>query len=112
MEKALWLTYDFGLKGDYSGLYTWLDNHKAIECGTGIAFFKYSSKHTNYKLVLEDLKEELTQSVKLSKTDRLYIVIRDDNTNKVKGVFLNGARRQAPWEGYGAPKRIENVDSE
>lgn len=28
-KKSLWLSYDFGMKGDYSGLYTLLDNHDA-----------------------------------------------------------------------------------
>ena len=111
-NKALWITYDFGLRGDYTGLFTWLDNHEAIECGNGVAFFKYKSKHHDYKLILDEIKEELVRNVKLSRTDRLYAIIRDDTTNKVKGVFLNGSRRQSPWQGYGASSLIDNIDSE
>ncbi|MBB6005425.1 hypothetical protein [Arcicella rosea] len=27
-RKAIWISYDFGLKGDYTGLYTWKKNEK------------------------------------------------------------------------------------
>ena len=31
ISKAIWLSFDLGIGGDYPGLYKWLDNHKAIE---------------------------------------------------------------------------------
>ena len=33
MNKALWLSYDLGVKGDHEGLDAWLDDHDAEECG-------------------------------------------------------------------------------
>ena len=41
MKRAIWISYDFGVRGDYEGIYTWLDDHGAIECGDSIAFLKY-----------------------------------------------------------------------
>jgi hypothetical protein len=41
MNKALWLSYDLGVKGDYEGLYAWLDDHNAEECGNSVAFLHY-----------------------------------------------------------------------
>lgn len=44
MEKAVWITYDLGVQGDYKGLYAWLDDHQATECGDSTAFFNYELK--------------------------------------------------------------------
>lgn len=33
MEVRVWLGYDLGVKGDYPGMYAFLDDHDAIECG-------------------------------------------------------------------------------
>lgn len=52
MKKAIWISYDLGVKGDYEGLYAWLDDHKAIECGDSVAFINYSVRDQN-KLVEE-----------------------------------------------------------
>jgi hypothetical protein len=45
-KKAIWISYDFGLNGDYTGLYTWLDNMKAIECGNSLAFINIELSKT------------------------------------------------------------------
>jgi len=111
-KKAIWLTYDFGLKGDYTGLFTWLDNHNAVECGSGIAFFKFESSAIKYSDTLEELKNELTDSIQLSKTDRLYAIIRDEETNLIKGKFISGGRRESPWQGYGKIRNNDYADTE
>jgi hypothetical protein len=41
MKSAIWLTYDLGIRGNYSALYAWLDEHGAKECGDSTAFLKY-----------------------------------------------------------------------
>lgn len=41
MKKTIWLSYDFGVKGDYESLYAWLDNHGAKECGNNSAALEY-----------------------------------------------------------------------
>lgn len=48
MTKAIWISYDLGIGGDYDGLYRWLANHKAVECGDGLAFFNYVPKNNEY----------------------------------------------------------------
>jgi len=101
MPKAIWISYDFGLKGDYTGFYTWLDNHKAVECGHGLAFLNYSDDSNSSPQLLENLKTNLLKTVKLSESDRLYIIWKEYGKPIVKGQFINGARRQSPWEGYG-----------
>ena len=114
-KKGIWISYDFGLKGDYTGLFTWLDNHQAVECGTGLAFFRYDIGDLNISAEPRELVKKLTadikEYVKLSKSDRLYIIWKDSNTNKVKGDFINGSRKQAPWEGYGKIKGDNQTDT-
>jgi len=41
MHTAMWMSYDLGVKGDYEGLYAWLDDHDAKECGNSVAFLRY-----------------------------------------------------------------------
>ena len=107
-NKAIWISYDFGLKGDYNGLYTWLDNNYAKECGIGLAYCLYDVSKLGIdrsdKNLLDKLAVDIRKSVKLSRTDRIYIIWKDSNTDKIKGEFISGARKQAPWEGYGQLK--------
>ena len=116
MKKSLWLAYDFGIKGDYTGLYTWLDNQNAKECGTGLAYFIYNYNSTSSKFdekAITQLKEQLKANIQLSKSDRLYLIWKDKENDKIKGEFINGARKQSPWKGYGELGGNENrIDEE
>lgn len=96
VKKAFWLSYDLGIKGDYTGLYTFLDSVNAKECGDSVAFFQ-KDYGNNF---IESLTKEIEKYVKISKTDRIYVVYIENNTNKAKGKFLFGARKRAPWEGF------------
>lgn len=113
-KKAIWISYDFGLKGDFSGLFTWLDDHQAVECGNGLAFLKYKDVDErtggNVDAIIKAITLDLKKSVKLAKSDRVYIIIRDSHTNKVRGEFVSGDRKQAPWEGYGKLKNGTTKD--
>ena len=40
MQRSIWLSYDLGVRGDYEGMYSWLENHAAKECGSSVAFLK------------------------------------------------------------------------
>jgi len=115
-KKGIWISYDFGLKGDYTGLFTWLDNHKAVECGSGLAFFRYdtSTLETTIqtKVLINKISADLKEYVKLSKSDRLYIIWKDDETKKIKGEFISGSRKQSPWEGYGKLNDNNVIDTE
>lgn len=95
-EKTIFLSFDFGIRGDYTGLYTWLDKYKAKECGSGLAVLKVPFKADMFT----SLKQELLDSLRLEKTDRLYVLWKDDQTGKLTGRFLYGNRKTAPWEGY------------
>ncbi len=97
-KKLFWLSYDLGLKGDYNSLYTWLDTLKAKECGNSIASFWFEYK-TDY---LNEVQSSLKGAIEISKNDRYYLIWREVNSGKssVKGKFLFGKRKPAPWEGY------------
>ena len=97
MKKAIWISYDLGIGGDYEGLYRWLANHEAVECGDGVAFFNYIPKDTG--LLLEELKGEIEANVRINNKTRIYCIRKVEN--KVKGAFLFGTRKGNPWEGYG-----------
>lgn len=95
-KRTFWLSYDLGLKGDYSGLYTFLDSIQAKECGDSVAYFQKDFGDD----FLNNLTKELKKAVKIKATDRIYVVYSDNNSSKIKGKFLFGSRKRAPWEGY------------
>ena len=97
MKKAIWISYDLGIGGDYDGLYRWLANHKAVECGDGLAFFNYVPK--NIESLLEELKGEIEDCVRVNNKTRIYCIRKEGDS--MKGTFLFGARKGNPWEGYG-----------
>ncbi len=97
-KKKIWLSYDLGLKGDYNSLYRWLDNYKAKECGDSVAHFEKEFASDD---LLQELKKEINDKVKLTPSDRIYVVIVDFTTLKAnKAAFINGPRKRSPWEGY------------
>lgn len=95
--RIFWLSYDLGLKGDYEGLYRWLDNMQAKECGDSLAVFQFECGDK----YLDEIKQSLFDAVEFSKTDRVYLIWRDESHNGVMGRFIIGKRKPAPWKGYG-----------
>ena len=112
IKKAVWLSYDLGIGGDYPGLYKWLDNHKAIECGNSIAFFYYQIKKTNSDELVSLITEDIEKCVRLRSGDRLYVIRLEhiEETPKIMGRFIYGSRRSNPWEGYGDSKSTESEE--
>lgn len=112
-KKSIWLSFDFGLKGNYNALFTFLDNHGAKDCGNNLAHLELDnpSDATPEKMI-ENLKSELGEIVLPSPNDRIYAIWRDDadGSTKVKGRFLFGKRKSPPWNGYGA--RNDNQSSD
>lgn len=104
MKKTVWLSYDLGVRGDYESLYSWLDNHGAKECGNSVAILDYDCVED----VIDELRRDLTRSVSFGKHDRVYVIWRQDG--KIKGRFLVGKRKAAPWSGYGSQE--PQVDEE
>lgn len=112
MNKTIFLAFDFGMKGDYEGLYRWLDEHHAEERGYGLAFIKNYDMPNVIKPVkskggkendialAQYLKNEISEYVNIGKGDRIYLIFRSFRTSKIIGTFLFGNKRQAPWAGY------------
>jgi len=93
--QAVWLSYDLGLQGDYEGLYKWLGEWGAEECGDSVAFFKYPYKTDLVREMTKDIK----QDVRLSGRARLYLIYKDEDS-QLRGRFLVGGRRRPPWAEY------------
>jgi hypothetical protein len=96
IKKSFWISYDLGLKGNYSDLYAWLDTLGAKECGDSVAYF--TKQYTGN--FIEAIKKDILKHVKPSKTDRIYLIYLENETGRIKGHFLFGGRKRAPWEGY------------
>ena len=105
--KTFWLSYDLGLKGDYSSLYKWLDKQKAKECGDSIAVFKFTYSTDDPR---EEIKNSLKENVEFNKSDRVYLLWRDDNKQTNNGIFIIGSRKRAPWEGYFTTDEEQSFD--
>jgi len=102
--KTVWLTYDLSFNGDYDALYAFLDQHEAKECGDSVAYFDYVYKEN----FVEELKAELGSAVSLQKQDRIYVIFKSDG--KLKGKWLFGRRKKAPWSGYAFVEEVVAED--
>jgi hypothetical protein len=51
--------------------------------------------------LVAEVRRELKKNVKLTARSRIYVIYRGDDT-KVKGTWLVGSRKKAPWTGYGS----------
>jgi hypothetical protein len=106
MRSALWISYDLGVQGDYEGLYAWLDEHQAIECGDSLAFLSYQYGGELLKALTADIKK----SVQVTKRTRIYVIYRERETTKMKGRFLFGGRKAPPWSGFASTAGPQTTD--
>ncbi|MCY3860210.1 MAG: hypothetical protein OXG25_15020 [Gammaproteobacteria bacterium] len=97
LVTKLWLSFDLGTLGDYEGLFGWLDDRGAQECGRSVAALTFEYADDPFR----ELSEEIERVVTLDRQSRIYVVLRDQHTNKTVGRFIKGRRKQAPWTGYG-----------
>ena len=95
-QSTIWLSYDLGVKGDYDILYQWLDEHESKECGDSIAVLPFEYKQD----LLDELSESLKGSIEFEDGNRIYVIYRLKGEQKVKGKFIVGRRKPAPWKGY------------
>lgn len=95
-RTRVWLSYDMGIRGDYEGLYRFLDMHGAKECGDSVAMFDFDFRSDPAAELAGRLKENVT----VDHRSRMYAVYRD-GAGKWKGKFLFGGRKAPPWAGYG-----------
>jgi hypothetical protein len=97
MTHFVWVSFDLGVKGDYEGMYAWLDGKGAKECGDSLACFWFEHKSDD---LLAEVKKELNDSVDLDeKKSRVYIIRLVKG--KMKGSFIFGRRKNPPWAGFG-----------
>lgn len=99
MKTRVWLSYDLSVKGDYENLYTWLDAHKAQECGDSIATFFWESDTDTIENIKTEISSSLKTEITFSKKDRVYLVFKKENETYA-GSFIIGSRKANPWEGY------------
>lgn len=97
MKSTIWISYDLGVNGDYEGMYAWLDDHGAKECGSSVAFVK--EYDCDGEDLTQALKSDIENAVLTDKRSRIYVIWRVGD--KEKGSFLVGRRKGAPWDGYG-----------
>ncbi len=96
MKSRIWLSYELGLRGDYEGLYAWLDQNDAKECCDNLAFLEY--EHDGE--LLHSLKKEMENAFEISKKSRFYVIFRDHETDELKGKFIFGSRKAPRWKGF------------
>lgn len=96
-QKACWLNFDLSFNSDVRGLYTWLDKMNAVFCASDTAFFKVDSFNGDLP---DFILNEIKTNCKLSESDTLYLIYLDSASLKMKGKYLSGGRKQAPWSGY------------
>ena len=94
MRDAVWISFDLGVSGDYEGMYRWLDDHAAKECGDSLAYFLYDHPGD----LLHDMKGDISNNVDLSAKSRIYVIREVEG--KIKGTFIIGHRRNPAWTGY------------
>lgn len=105
MENMIWLSYDLGASGDYEGMYAWLDDQDARECGSSIAFLRYSYEDD----MIKSLEREISEAVSLNKRSRIYVIFVEEG--RTKGRYVIGRRKSAPWVGFGNNNEPEDDES-
>ncbi|OYT14342.1 MAG: hypothetical protein B6I19_00290 [Bacteroidetes bacterium 4572_114] len=97
--QSVWMSYDLGIKGDYPGLYKWLDTNEAKECGNSVTYFKYKFSSD----VMTELINDLQENIEFKNGDRVYAIFKHKNNDgkiSTVGKFIIGNRKASPWEGY------------
>ena len=80
MKSTIWISCDLGVNGDYEGMYAWLDDHGAKECGSSVAFVKpydYDGED-----LMQALECDIRDTVKIDKRTRIYVIRRVDGKEK------------------------------
>ena len=106
MKNAVWISFDLGVQADYEGMYAWLDEHQAKECGDSLAFLNYEYSGS----LLESLTADLRSSMEITKRTRIYVIYREPETKNMKGSFLFGGWKAPPWSGFSVS--VGSVDTD
>ncbi len=106
MKSAIWVSYDLGVQADYEGMYAWLDEHQAKECGDSLAFLNYEYSGA----LLPALTADLERSVQITKRTRIYVIYREQEAKGIKGKFIFGGRKAPPWSGFAIVAGSAEID--
>jgi hypothetical protein len=105
MAKArVWLSFDLGVRGDFQGMYEFLDAYKAKECGNSVGVFSFDYQND---LVVE-LTAKLQEHVDFDKRSRVYVIFPREG--KHVGRFIVGKRKAPPWAGYATSEAADEDD--
>ena len=96
MQRVVWISFDLGIRGDYEGMYAWLDSHEAKECGDSVAYLKYEFQGDLVQALLRDIED----SLEVTKKTRIYVIWQDPESGSMKGRFIIGGRKSPPWTGH------------
>ena len=96
MKALIWLSFDLGVRGDFEGMYEFLDARGAKECGDSVGAFWFEYK----KDIASELEKVLRTAVTFDKRSRVYIVC-PSGKGKTGGRFIIGKRKSPPWAGFG-----------
>ena len=105
MRTRIWLSFDLGVRGDFEGIYQFLDAHEAKDCGDSLATFWYEYK----KDLVGELTKELKAGVSFDKKSRVYLIFLGPDGKQV-GKFVIGRRKSPPWVGYGPATADQEED--
>jgi len=96
MKHFIWMAFDLGVRGDFEGMYEFLDAHKAKECGDSVGAFLYEYQGD----LVRELTKDLKKSVEFDKRSRVYAIFPGQD-GKYKGRFVVGRRKSPAWAGHG-----------
>lgn len=95
MKALIWVSFDLGVRGDFEGIYEFLDAHEAKECGDSLAAFWFEYK----KDLVAELTKDLKSAVTFDKRSRIYVI--HSAQGKTTGKFIVGKRKSPAWAGFG-----------
>ena len=105
MKRAIWISFDLGVRGDYEGMYAWLDKNQAKECGDSLAYLTFQFDGDLLSSLTKDIEESLEL---VTKKTRVYVIWQDPESNKMKGRFIFGARKAPSWAGSSGGSESES----
>jgi hypothetical protein len=92
-KTRVWLNFDLGFDGDWEGLYQFLADHDAKECGANSATFFWPTKNLK-----NSLQKALRDAVKIDKRSKIYAIYKAPDG--MHASFMFGKRRSPKWTGY------------
>ncbi len=102
MKHRVWISFDLGVRGDFTGMYEFLDSHGAKECGDSMGTFVLEYQGDIVKMLTKEIKN----AIAVDKRSRVYAIYPTAD-GKHTGKFLIGGRKAPPWAGHAASQENE-----